>query len=493
MFVDFLIVCTICLIVSKLKKFSLNSIEYNEKRRLHRIENNSFMGLSAVALSSENEMINCKIVDYNSLGFRLSFENFSDYVKVRDFSVSIKIFYGKNIITEINNFNITFYDKKELVVCIEITNPRVTNILRKYSRIDVNKGFRPMIMADDLFNLGTLLHFDVLDYSAHGAKLCTSMSNKHLIVGQNINDGNIVFPGIGISKLNFKIIAINVVNNKLIINVSFYSMDEELKMNLARFSGIGIDSSKVGSMTSLHNLSKNADLITNKYKSGIWVRPIDNEDDYRQVVEVRRLAYSKRNKKLFNKNVADKDDGFDVCSIILAAKFSGKVIGTFRILPLNNVSKTSKHKLHDILSEKQLKRSCEVSKLAILPEFQRTDVLISLFRRCFEYSQKAGLKDVYCMTNESNLKLYYRLGATLVRANLSTCEKTGQKISLVLLNCDTFIKGQNMTAHAWVIVAKDTAKHLSDFGFVSVKVFTPWIYLKLYFEKIILFLRNLFK
>src|SRR5919198_5384819 len=108
------------------------------------------------------------------------------------------------------------------------------------------------------------------------------------------------------------------------------------------------------------------------------------------------------------------EDEYDASSIIYCAKHGPDVIATMRV----NISKDEGQKFPfekyfgscENLGTSRF-NSCEISRLAILPEFQGSDLFVGFVKVTIQMLVKLHLDTMFCIATNKLAPMYQRIGA----------------------------------------------------------------------------------
>jgi hypothetical protein len=109
--------------------------------------------------------------------------------------------------------------------------------------------------------------------------------------------------------------------------------------------------------------------------------------------------------------------------------------------------------------------SAEVSRFAIDPHYQGTDLFFALFRKIiFEIGAKK-INSPVCLATKKLSKYYIGIGAKPVSKAIPHPTIEGETLTLYLFDPDCIISGK-MSSLGWLFVAKPALKLLWKFKFV---------------------------
>jgi hypothetical protein len=311
-------------------------------------------------------------------------------------------------------------------------------------------------MVRDPFNAEGLLTFRVSNLSAGGCCLTTSLSNKLLMPGVALADAQLILPGVGVHTATLKLIRCRVDGGSLLINASFESPGKPLLDALSAFALFGVESGE-----ELSQLSRGIG-------QGVKIGPISTPEEFDQTLAVRYAAYRAADKLAPDASAETMRDIYDAEGVIFNAVADGRVMATVRlVLPSSAKGFPFQQYLPaDVIPGELQNRVCEITRLAILPEWQGSDLLLHLFRKVFEYVGRTELLGGICLATDSLLPIYLRLGAKVLARNVKH-PVTGETMNLLLIRKDEFIRGDRMAALCWDAVAGGVAGFLAKHDFAA--------------------------
>jgi hypothetical protein len=467
-------------------KLSLGSRALAEKRTLNRVPVAPGSGFF-VTLQGESFKHSLELLDISPLGVsvKLPEQIISDGIFEGDVLLTIK--FGKRIIGEVKNPKVIRFLKEEKVLVLSMnSSSRHSN--RDKNRLATRAAITPTVMGPNPIRPNDLIHFRVENFNSTGMLLSTSLRNKYLLPGTTIEKNQLIIPGLRIFEVAFQIRHSAVLGDRLFVGVQFLRSSKEMLEAFAQYSMYGAVDTRSKPPAMIKSLEASG-LSAKKIAKGFDISILDNPSDYAEILNVRLEAYREAG-KTSTEMAEDMADEFDSRSILLCARAGGKVVGTVRLVRSDGSQKFPFESLVEFPKNMSSRKEFyEVSRLAIIPEFQGTDLVIALFKavaREVTISKTAAL----CLATMALRPLYIRMGASKISGEVPHPTVDSETLALFLLDTERFLGGKGMAALAWDFVVKDVFEDLMHFGFRKGTGFNPGRAFMRNIEKFVLMTRN---
>jgi hypothetical protein len=222
--------------------------------------------------------------------------------------------------------------------------------------------------------------------------------------------------------------------------------------------------------------------------AGMQVETVTLPEDHIGVLDVRLAAYRGAGKAVSTAAASDMSDDYDDRATLLLARIDGAVVGTARIIKSDG---QSEFQFERYFPEARLEpatrqMSCEVSKLAILPELQGTDIVLALFRAVYEHVLRSRVENVYLVATKTLEPLYAKLGADRVAESIPHPTVPDETMALFVLRARIFTRAGRMTAHCWQLVAQGVVERMNYYGITRLHPNRLWLRLRLIIEAVAL-------
>lgn len=436
-----------------------------ERRGLRRINNKYGSELTA-SIQCGVQVYTAEVMDYNSLGVSLKIN--APQISIDTFKIDkLQLHYGKEVVCEITYPKVIHHlpEIRKTVVSLTVQDSEGRGQRREDERVALGFSFHGSVYGVDPFTLDQNLVFRMSNFSADGFALISSKSNRHLTVGLKLNNYTLMIPGYDLMKVSFQIKNVQDTGTHIKIGCLFLDRDKKLKKATQK---ILFTHSKIN----LHDESLSSGIrqkIKDIRKFGSWirVRKVNTAGEYEQALKIRYEAYKAASKTEADQTWQDMKDEYDERSIIYVAYVGQTVVGTIRLVFRDNGLPLPFEKYLDINKIKEINpdSAAEITRFAIHPHFQGTDVFFSLFRKIiFEIGSKKIVSSV-CLSTEKLSKYYKAIGAFEVSQPIPHPTLPEETLTLYLFDPENFLKGQ-MSALGWFFVAKPAMRLLRKFGFI---------------------------
>ena len=444
--------------------------QQNEKERLKRVRVGLSKDLRGI-ISINGNSFPCTIEDYNFASIKLDLStipnNKFEKLKIDTF----QLLYGSKILLTINDPEVIRHEPDRHVILHFNQKKSKVRFIREKTRLWVKPNFTPTVLVKDPLKLDNMLSLNVLNLTRNGLLLSTSLSNKHLVPGLYIESAAILLPGVKIINIDFKIQNSERQDNHLLFGVSIKRISDEDLEALAQFALFATVSPELkGTKSKLTSIRDNVTKIRN-LASAIRCETVSSQEDFDKVLAVRFEAYKKAEKLSDALTVEDMKDEFDHRSIILMATMDGEVIGTIRFV--ESKSEDEKFPFEKYFQFKQVlpKHSrlqiYEVSKLAISPRYQGTDIITRLVKegiRITLMNEKAGV----CLAGKAPRRIYKAIGFREISSEVPHPVKADETLVLLIGEAHSLMDTRAMSSHMINKIGKEIADHLIEADVASV-------------------------
>jgi len=389
-------------------------------------------------------------------------------------TIELELLYGKKKISHFED-PVILSISDEGRIRLRLTTPKVEKYTRDTKRIDVKGRFNPVAMIEDPLKMGEVLHFDIINLSADGMLLRTSLANKHLVPGSILHDLQVILPGLQVIKTNVQLRRFQILNGFLNVGTAFVNPSPTALEALAQFALFGMTLDAPDTIQILADL-KAAKFDLKKIGGGVRLSLASTPEEYGAALRVRHEAYKAVAKVGADSTPSDMADEYDAFSLILIVQFRNHVIGTARLVEIRQEGQKfpfeSHFKFEDVIEEGNRGGLYEISRLAILPQFQGTDLLVRMFQELSKISLVKG-KYAVCLATKATRKNYIRLGWRQISPEIAHPVLTGETLAMFRVDADQFLTGKRMSGIAWFKIAKVVTDHLAKFEIMKTRSFNP--------------------
>ncbi len=267
--------------------------------------------------------------------------------------------------------------------------------------------YLPTGIAPCAVRYNDFFHFRVAEISKTGMQLLTSLRNKFLVPGVTF-EGTCSFPTLQQVKIAFQVVQARVVK-------------DGAKDVLALGVTWAVDGSRAAEVIGQYLLQFGPGATPEQLRNeGFRVRStsrafdfgcVRSEEDYGEVLALRRLAYVHAGKAGSDTAAEEMGDAFDARSRILTAKYRGRMVGSVRVMFPRTEADPLKHEEYCTLPKLPPRSEIvEASKACTHPDFRRSDLFYSLARQAGLVTLQSGRRYILLSCTDSLVRLYKKLG-----------------------------------------------------------------------------------
>lgn len=438
------------------------------KRKIERISTQNSNDYFAQLITNDRQY-KYIVSDFNSISARLV--PVLGQIKENEDIVSLNLIYLNRVVANILYPQIIRKNEDGSLI-VNIDGERKEKRQRQTTRLNVLEKFKPFIIAKDPTLIDRTLHFDLKNVNSKGLALVTSLSNKHLVVGQKISNASLHLPIVDTVIIDFEIKRTRIENEKLILGVSLTSPTQLNLEKIAKFCLFGTTPEiKDSSLKEkLHHIKENIYSLSN-LGDGLTVEIVNNEKDFQGALKIRYVAYKKANKVLDSVNsYKDLEDAHDKHSIIMIAKIGSEVVGTVRMVYSRNESE--KFPFEQYLEKNTSLHNdrtmyFEVSRLAIDPQLQRSDILVKLFKEVARITI-VNNKTTLCFSTRILRPMYQKIGFKIISEEIPHPTIERETLALMKIESDDFIYGSKMKPEVWEKFSREVVLNLEYGGLLPI-------------------------
>ena len=407
----------------------------------------------------------CRVVALSPLGLRLLLRRMEDdrsnlrgtvveaKVTLRDSQVTLH----RGVIVDVS------YPAPESVeLAIRITHRPAPQMRQLERRREVrwlcSDDFQPTGVAANPARFNDFVLFQVIDISCGGMRLLTSLRNNFLVRGTRL-DLILSFPMV--SQISIRVSVQNVSfvsrNDKeyLAIGVQLESLRRRELSVIAQYMA------QFGDVDSLREFRDGGfpQLVIRRSIECSFVR---TEEDYREVLNLRYLAYLADGKVTNSSTINEVSDVYDSRARIIMCKYRGRLIASAR-LTFNELGDVTEHEEFVPWPSDFPRRdtAVEVTRACTHPEFRRTGVFYALLRHVVVTATQAGRAWVVTSSTEDLVPLYKFVGLSDTGITYNHPELNNLKHVLLLGSIPNALSGQSVGPTAWNQVWKDALPFVS--------------------------------
>jgi predicted GNAT family N-acyltransferase len=285
---------------------------------------------------------------------------------------------------------------------------------RAASRWTCGTEFVPTGVAPNAVRYDDFVHFRIVDISRTGMRLVTSLRNKFLLPGVSF-EATVTFPTMGEARVAFRVVHARVVQEgakKVLALGVTYALGSRRAGEL-----IGQYLLQFGPGASLAQLRETGFEVVSSSRA-LEFGCVRTDEEYREVLELRRLAYVHAKKASADVKDVDMADDFDARSRILVAKYRGRVVASARLMFPRHAEDALKHEEFLSLPATLPPRDeiVEISKVCTHPAFRGSDLFYGILKQAALTVVQSGRKWFLMSCTDSLLPVYAKVGLRKIGA-----------------------------------------------------------------------------
>ena len=420
---------------------------------------------------SEAERESCHVSKMSPLGYRVEWPEgkridaswLGATVELKVVFPDKQVFIRRGVVVDVSSD--ARLPQEASIRMIDADAPRLPQIeRRRQARWLCSDDFHPTGVASNPAKSNDFILFRVLDISRSGIRLITSLRNNFITRGMRL-DVIVSFPMVSQITLGLTV-----------QNLAFISQDEKEYLSIgAEINGLTPRQSSVvaqyvaqfGDVESLRELRESGFDKTG-IAGSIEFSVVRTEEDYREVLNLRHLAYLADNKIASAASVHDVSDIHDSHARILMCKFRGKTIATAR-LTFHEVGDTTEHEEFLAWGSDFPRReeSVEVTRACTHPDFRRTGLFFALLRYVAITATQAGRMWVVTSSTEDLVPMYQYIGLRDIGLRYSHPELNDLKHAVLIGSMLDGLSGRSVGPTAWNQIWRHALPYMSNSNSIS--------------------------
>jgi len=451
---------------SETSSFDLSFEALRRELALHRSE--ALVGVSAHVRRKNiisAPLVECKVISISPLGIHLEWSVESNPNGWIGDSVEIAISFpdSQSITYHGVVVSVSQSSRSPIKMAVRVTESfpeRPSHIeRRRHTRWRCSDQFHPTGVASNPSKFNDFVLFKVMDVSRSGMRLLTSLRNK-FIVRDMVLDAIVSFPMVSQVSLQLVVQNVTFVSDG---NKDYLSVGVAISKPTADQRGvIGQYMAQFGDIESLQELKRdgfNPGSTDNKLEFAV----VRTEQDYREVLNLRHLAYSADGKMTQSASVNDTADIHDSHARILICRYQGRAVGTAR-LTFHEYGDVTEHEEFVPWSHELPKRdeSVEVTRVCTHPEHRGRGLLFSLLRYIVITGTQAGRTWVVSSSTADLVPLYRFVGLSEIGVTYKHPDLNDLEHFVLAGSMIDALAGRSVGPTAWNAVWRDALPYLSN-------------------------------
>lgn len=330
---------------------------------------------------------------------------------------------------------------------------------RKSSRWVCSGQFDPVCIAPNPAQFNDFLYLKIRDISGSGIRAITSLRNKFIVPGMELNL-QISFPLTSQISTTMKVarLAITAEAGKdyLEVGLVFTSLSRQQREVIGQYL---VQFSDAESLSRI----RSEGFFPLSLTKGVDYQYIKSEEDFRGVLELRLRANREVGKVPDHYTAADMADIYDTRGRILVGKYKGQVVGTAR-LTFAETGEQLEHEEYVALPEGFPRREqvLEVARAATNPEFRGSDLWTTLVQHMAIVAIQARRYWALISTTPELVDMYLRLGFRDTGLRYEHELYPGKTQVVLLINVPEAVMGIGVGPIYWNVIWRSVAKYLSE-------------------------------
>lgn len=275
---------------------------------------------------------------------------------------------------------------------------------RNTKRWICSTSFLPTAVAPNPVLFNDLLLFRVADVSKNGARLLTSMRNKFIIPNMHF-DAVFTFPMIGSGHGRFRVKWTDLVSHngkqELSIGVEFNNPSKELGKLMGEYI------LQFGDQATVKEI-RDSGLNVRSTGRAVDISYVRTEQDYRDVLELRRICYDVYK---LDGEIPELSDIFDSRSRIIVVRHRGVCVASTRII-YHDMNDTLEQEQYGKLPEDMPRNDelVEVTRICTHPDYRASDLVYEMAKYVYVAMIQAKRRYLIGSSPENLLPMYLKMG-----------------------------------------------------------------------------------
>ena len=335
---------------------------------------------------------------------------------------------------------------------------------RNRQRWQCLEPFSPTGVAVNPALYNDFIYFKIADISQSGMRLITSLRNKYIIPQMHF-ESLVNFPMIGQVTVKFEVTRARAVSlagkDVLELGAKILNFDRMLSETIGQYV------LQFGPGVSPKELTRES-LTARSISTAVDFQFVRNEEDYREVLDLRQRAYVAAGKVDPNSKAEDRSDIFDSRSRIVVGRYKGRVVASCRLIF---------SQAEDIMEQEQFvtfpadfprrDEVVEITRACTDPDFRGGDLLISMCRFvALTVVQSRRNWIVICASDEMR-PVYERMGYKKTEFTYEHPALGNLKHTVMYGNVAEALTGRGINPIIWNLLWADVSKYMLHYGIMS--------------------------
>ncbi|NBC22550.1 MAG: GNAT family N-acetyltransferase [Gammaproteobacteria bacterium] len=330
---------------------------------------------------------------------------------------------------------------------------------RRGSRWLCSSQFDPVCIAPNPAQFNDFLYLKIRDISGSGIRAITSLRNKFVVPGMELNL-QISFPLTSHISTTMRVSRLGVTTEAgkdyLELGLIFTSLSRQQREIIGQYL---VQFSDAESLADI----RQEGFFPLSLTKGVDYQYIKSAEDFKSVLELRLRANRENGKVPDHYTAADMADVYDTRGRILVGKYKGTIVGTAR-LTFTEPGERLEHEEYLTLPDDFPRREqiLECSRAATNPDFRGSDLWTTLIQHLAICAIQARRHWCVISTTPELVDMYRRLGFKATGMTYEHELYPGKTQVVMLINVPEAVMGIGVGPIYWNVVWRDVAKYLAD-------------------------------
>ena len=324
--------------------------------------------------------------------------------------------------------------------------------------------FLPTGVAPNPAKFNDFVYFRISDVSNTGFQLLTSLRNKFIVVGMRL-DCMISFPMVSQLHANLKVENVRITmeqgTEQLAVGVTIENMTPELRESIGQYL------MQFGSGVSVKDILDSG-LETPRISKAVDYSFVKTEDEFQEVLELRKLSYLHENKIAPGTNASQLTDIYDSRSRIVIGRYQGKIICTAR-LTFNEIDERMEQEEYMDWSTEMPRRDrvVEIMRACTHPEYRGSDLLMGMFQFIALTVVQSKRPWIVINTTAKFEPLYRKIGFTETGHSYKVEMFNNLEHKVMIANVPNAMSGLNVNPIVWNLIWEEVSRYMENYGLLK--------------------------
>ena len=330
---------------------------------------------------------------------------------------------------------------------------------RRGSRWICSSQFDPVCMAANPLQFNDFLYFKIRDISKTGLRVVTSLRNKFIVPGMEL-ETQVSFPMTSQVSMTLKVARISLTaehgKDFLEVGLEFMDISSHQRQVIGQYL---VQFSDAESLRAI----RQEDFFPTSLTKGVDYQYIKTAQEFKEVLELRHLANRSNKKVAGDTDSTDMADIYDTRSRIIVGRYRGRIVGTAR-MAFNELGDKMEHEefVELPLDFPRSEQILECARAATHPDFRGSDLWNTLIQHVAIAAIQANRPWVLLSTTAELCEMYLRIGFTDTKLRYHHPLYPEQEQFVLYVNVAEVVVGRGIGPIYWNVIYKDVAQYLAQ-------------------------------